>query len=226
MSADRIREKIERLIKEKGFNPTEISLLIGRPRYFMFFYLKRKSPKRLPEVERRQLAKLLEVEEQELTDLPLNRITTTEMIVNSIKGYPLSVNIDMLDVTACCGDGVENYHEKTCGKWVMPQEEFRSITFAHPDNIKMIRVSGDSMQPTLKGGDWVLVDVTRNTPDSDGMFLIRTSGGLAVKRLQAGLTDEIIVKSDNPAYDNLTAKVGEIKIIGKVIYTLKAERVG
>lgn len=222
---EKIREKVEKLISEHGYNFAEVSAMIGRPSYFIFQYLKRKTPKRLPEVERRQLAEILGVDEQELTDLPIHRVGVAHRLAQSFN-ISNSIEIDMLDVTACCGDGVENVSEKTCGKWVMPQEEFHSITFAHPDNIKMIRVSGDSMQPTLKGGDWVLVDVTRNTPDSDGMFLIRTSGGLAVKRLQAGLTDEIIVKSDNPAYDNLTAKVGEIKIIGKVIYTLKAERVG
>lgn len=224
--SDEIRAKLERLLDEKHISPRQLSMMIGRSESYIQKFLKYGIPKKIPEVERRQIAEVLNIDEQELTDLPLHRIATASVIARASEGCPFTVNIDMLDVTACCGDGVDNANEKVVGKWIMPEMEFRTITFAKPNEIKMIRVSGDSMQPTLKGGDWVLVDVTRNTPDSDGMFLIRTSGGLAVKRLQAGLTDEIIVKSDNPAYDNLTAKVGEIKIIGKVIYTLKAERVG
>ncbi len=137
-----------------------------------------------------------------------------------------NVTINMLDITACCGDGIENIDENIVGQWQMPTKDFKAITFTNPENVKMIRVSGDSMEATLSDGDYVLVDISRNFLDSDGLFLIKMSSGLAVKRIQNTITDKIIIKSDNPKYENLTTPINEIRIVGKVIYTLKAEKVG
>ena len=108
----------------------------------------------------------------------------------------------------------------------MPLQEFRQITFADPQNIKMLKVVGDSMTPTLKAGDWVLVDISQQTPDVDGMYLLRMATGLAVKRLQIGLNDIQVVSDNKDKYKPIAASVGEIKVVGRVIYTLNAERVG
>lgn len=133
----------------------------------------------------------------------------------------------MLDAVACCGTGIENLNENVNGKWLMPLIDFRQITMSAPENIKMIKVKGDSMEPTLKEGDWVLVDISRISPDSDGLFLLRLAGGLAVKRIQCGLGNSINVLSDNENYPPLPpTSLEEIPIVGKVIYTLTAEKVG
>jgi transcriptional regulator with XRE-family HTH domain len=134
------------------------------------------------------------------------------------------VTIDMIDATACCGDGVEALSEKVCGHWKLPTAEFNSITTGNPNNIKMLRVQGDSMQPTINDGDWVWVDISNNFISSDGMYLIKMHTGLAVKRLQSGLNN-IKIKSDNPTYSDITADIGEINIIGKVVYILNGRRV-
>jgi phage repressor protein C with HTH and peptisase S24 domain len=89
----------------------------------------------------------------------------------------------------------------------------------------MLQVEGDSMTPTLNSGDWALADTSQNYISSDGLYLIRMASGLAVKRIQSGLND-ITIKSDNPAYKDITAAVGEVSILGKVIYTLNAKKYG
>lgn len=135
------------------------------------------------------------------------------------------INIDILDVKACCGSGNEIVEENVICSWCMPNDMFKHISSSAPHNIKMIQVFGDSMQPTLKAGDWVLVDITHNVPDTDGLFVIWLTTGLAVKRIQGGLNN-LIVHSDNPQYRDITASPEEIKIVGKVVYILKSERVG
>jgi SOS-response transcriptional repressor LexA len=134
------------------------------------------------------------------------------------------VTIEMIDATACCGDGIDNLPEKTCGYWRLPIAEFKSITSSSPENLRMLRVQGDSMKPTIDDGDWVWVDTSNNYIGSDGMYLIRMATGLAVKRLQSGLSN-VVIKSDNPTYSDITADVGEVKIIGKVVYILNGRRV-
>lgn len=151
---------------------------------------------------------------------------------NKIKNIPTvssitTVSLDMLDATACCGTGIDNFKENIIGSWHMPISEFRSISLSStPENVKLLKVKGDSMVPTLKDGDWVLVDISKISPDSDGMFLLYLSTGLAVKRIQGTTTDEVIVKSDNPKYDDFNRKLSDIKVLGKIIYILNAEKVG
>lgn len=213
-AVEQVRKHIGDLIKQKEYSLNEISLKLGKHGTYMFQFL-RGRPRRLNEIDRIKLAQILNVPEQELTDIPINKVVITAD----------SASIDILDVKACCGNGNEAVTERVIGSWCMPNDIFRHISSTTPRNIKMIQVFGDSMQPTLKAGDWVLVDITHNAPDTDGLFVLWLANGLAVKRIQGGL-NSLIIHSDNPQYKDITASFEEIKIIGKVIYILKSERVG
>lgn len=68
---EEIRKKIARLITERGLNYAKVSLSIGKNIAYIQQFIKNGSPRRLGEVERQKLARLLKVDEQELTDLPL-----------------------------------------------------------------------------------------------------------------------------------------------------------
>ena len=224
---EEVRRNIDFLLKQKGLNYAQVSKMLGRGVAFMQQYITTCRPLRLKEVDRKKLAYILEVDEQELTDLPIaTHLSGTTAIAEKIVSLfdSDSVKIDVLDVTACCGDGIENLPEKVCGHWKLPVSEFKSITSGNPNNIKMLRVQGDSMQPTINEGDWVWVDTSNNFIGSDGLYMIRMATGLAVKRLQSGLND-VVIKSDNTNYSDITASVGEIQIVGKVVYILNGRRV-
>lgn len=128
---------------------------------------------------------------------------------------PDNVSIDIISATPCCGNGAD-VSEEVIGKWSMPLTDFKYLTSTTPERVKQMRVVGDSMQPTINEGDYILVDTSHNTFDVEGIYLIRMINGLAVKRLQAGLTSLSIV-SDNPNYKPLNASIGEVSIVGKVI---------
>lgn len=134
-----------------------------------------------------------------------------------------SVAIDVISATPCCGNGNE-VTEDVIGKWIMPLQDFKRLTLTSPDRVKQMQVSGDSMQPTINDGDFILADTSRNVFDVDGIYLIRMINGLVVKRLQAGL-NAISIISDNPNYKPIEASIGEVKIIGKVIKILNVRSV-
>ena len=124
-------------------------------------------------------------------------------------------------------NGIECFEENVVGCWNMPNNDFRTITTtSKPENVKLLRVKGDSMSPTIKDGDWVMADISLKQADSDGIYLLRMSTGLAIKRLQGSVKNDILIISDNPKYPTVTADSGEVSILGKVIYTLNAEKVG
>ena len=233
MDKEEIRGKIAKLIADKQLSLAQVSLNIGKNVAYLHQYITKGSPVRLPEEQRKKLALILGVDEQELTDLPItapipahmNGINTmAEKLTSLFIKKDEEAVIDMIDATACCGDGIDNLPEKVCGHWKLPLTEFKSLASGNPNNIKMLRVQGDSMQPTINEGDFVWVDVSNNFVGSDGIYLIRMATGLAVKRLQAGLSN-VVIKSDNPTYSDITAEVGELKIIGKVVHILNSRRV-
>ncbi|MBQ8671484.1 MAG: hypothetical protein IJ525_03075 [Alphaproteobacteria bacterium] len=69
---EEVRAKIAKLIVDKGLNLARVSLAVGKNIAYMQQFIKNGSPRRLGEVERRKLALILNVDEQELTDLPLS----------------------------------------------------------------------------------------------------------------------------------------------------------
>lgn len=158
-----------------------------------------------------QLAQALNINPQDLiSNNPIN---------------PDSVSIKIIEAIACCGNGIEALQENVIGTWDIPLKKYRDFATSKPEHVYMLQVEGDSMTPTLNSGDWALADTSQNFISADGLYLIRMASGLAVKRIQSGLSD-ITIKSDNPAYKDITASVGEVTILGKIIYTLNAKKFG
>ncbi|PIT10783.1 hypothetical protein BGI40_03740 [Snodgrassella communis] len=95
-------------------------------------------------------------------------------------------------------------------------------------SISIITASGDSMQPTFNSGDWLFVDQAINFYEEDGVYVFMSSSGLKVKRLQKFVSGELKIISDNQKYKSEVLKDNElnsIKICGKVVATLRVERI-
>ena len=214
---EEIRQLLASVIEQKGLNYRRISLMLGKGDSYIQRFIKMGLPERLPENIRLQLSKILQIDEQQLTDLPIER--------NYMPTDDKTVIIDIISATACCGYGIDKpYSDEIVGKWIMPLKDFKELTFAKPEHIKQMRVIGDSMEPTIKDGDYILTDTSYRGFEVDGIYLIRMLNGLAVKRLQAGLND-VKILSDNKKYEPITASAGEIQIIGKVIKIMNIENV-
>ena len=92
--------------------------------------------------------------------------------------------------------------------------------FGGAKQLFVIKVEGDSMEPSFMEGDNLLINKNINEIKAGGgIFAINWNKMTLVKRLQMNpQTDEIIIKSDNPNYDSIVVKPNEIKIEGKVIW--------
>jgi phage repressor protein C with HTH and peptisase S24 domain len=83
--------------------------------------------------------------------------------------------------------------------------------------LSAIAVAGDSMDPTLRDGDEILVDRTPRPP-RDGIHVVRVDGALLVKRLETGRPGLVVLRSDNKAYDPIELPPAEIEVIGRVVW--------
>ena len=212
-----IGSKMKEIMKASGLDQysTAEMLKISQPALNFYMNDKRKVPNEVI----KDFCKIFNVS----VDILYN--DNSVIAANQSKPITNSVSIKIIDAVACCGTGIEALHENVVGTWDIPLQKYRDFATSKPENVYMLQVEGDSMTPTLNSGDWALADTSQNFISSDGLYLIRMASGLAVKRIQSGLND-ITIKSDNPAYKDITAAVGEVAILGKVIYTLNAKKFG
>lgn len=88
-----------------------------------------------------------------------------------------------------------------------------------PENMLLIKVSGDSMEPTLYDGDLVLIDKRRDFLEPQGgIYAIALDDTIMIKRLVADPSRKIRIISDNKNYPEMQADPDQVKINGKVIW--------
>ena len=126
------------------------------------------------------------------------------------------------EVQVSAGGGDVELGEEEVGKFPFDEAYFRERIGAKPGNVVMLKVSGDSMAPTLGPGELVMVDTGNDRPPSDGVWVVRIGNALLVKRLQVLPGGRIAVISDNPAYQpyeiDTTEEQPDFAIIGRVVW--------
>lgn len=85
------------------------------------------------------------------------------------------------------------------------------------DGLAAAIVHDESMTPTLRLGDRVLIDETQNRYTTDGIYCIEVRGVLLLRRIQFSLDGKHQISADsNPADKTPLENLDEIKIIGRV----------
>lgn len=124
------------------------------------------------------------------------------------------------DVTASMGYGVTIYDEKQTGIYQISSKLANDLGI-NPQKTEMIFASGDSMLPTIEGGDSLLVDLNRKEIYDGRIYCVRIEGQLYAKRLQKIPPTKIIVISDNQKYQSFEIDFSkqidfDFEIIGEV----------
>ena len=89
----------------------------------------------------------------------------------------------------------------------------------NPNRMSLIKVDGDSMEPTLLSGDLVLVNHSRNSIASQGgIYAIAINDEIMIKRVQPVFPDKLLVISDNKQYPAREIATQHVRVNGKVIW--------
>jgi phage repressor protein C with HTH and peptisase S24 domain len=111
--------------------------------------------------------------------------------------------------------------ENTSGQFGFNEAWLRKLTPSKASSLSIIRVHGDSMEPTLSEGDEVMVDLGDGQSRlRDGIYVLRMDGALNVKRVAIEPKGRrISVLSDNPAYPSWRGlERRAINIVGRVLW--------
>ncbi|MBF0308087.1 MAG: helix-turn-helix transcriptional regulator [Magnetococcales bacterium] len=121
------------------------------------------------------------------------------------------------------------------GEEVLDESDVRRIAFRRdwveremrldPKRLQLISVVGDSMEPTLRDGELILVDLREEFRiRHDAIYVLDHNGvGLRIKRLARMSDGDLVIKSDNQNYpperipaDRLSDI--ELRVVGRVVW--------
>ena len=130
------------------------------------------------------------------------------------------------DVNASMGYGVTIYEENQTGVYHISKKLANDLNI-NRNSSEIIFASGDSMYPTIQGGDSLLIDRSKKEVYDGKIYCVRIDGQVYAKRLQKIPPSTIVVISDNPKYKsfeiNLSTEldydfemIGEIKWWGRI----------
>jgi phage repressor protein C with HTH and peptisase S24 domain len=129
------------------------------------------------------------------------------------------VMIPRYNVEASAGPGALSSDENIIDHMAFQEGWVRRVLRADPRKLALISAVGDSMEPTIRAGDLLLVDTGVNEVIDDAIYVIAMDGHLMVKRLQRFFSGAVSVKSDNAAYVEQTLsaeEAGYARIAGRV----------
>jgi phage repressor protein C with HTH and peptisase S24 domain len=223
------RQFLARLIAESGENYGALSRLLGRNAAYIQQFIKRGTPRKLDEDDRRTLARYFGVDEVLLgasaPEPEPHLLSDNKQDSRIFPRFNDLALVPRLPVEASAGHGALAGSE----------EEVRAISFDRiwlkelglsAENLSIIDVKGESMAPTLGNGDSIMVDRSDSAARlRDGIYVLRLDEALMVKRValsprrgQGGLT----ISSDNPHYPSWQdVDPALVDIVGRVVWSCR-----
>ncbi|MFA7585367.1 MAG: S24 family peptidase [Novosphingobium sp.] len=206
----------------QGVSLSQLSALIGRNSSYLQQFVRKGSPRKLEETDRRALARFLGVDESEL-GAPEEKYDEGQ--VGGSGRHPRNprnpsrldwIEVPRLPLGASAGPGAMAADERPFDSFRFSARWFRSQGL-NPAMLSAIAVEGDSMEPTLRDGDEILVDREVRSL-RDGIHVVRVGDAVMVKRLDTGRPGTIALLSDNPAYRAIELPMADVHVIGRVVW--------
>jgi phage repressor protein C with HTH and peptisase S24 domain len=204
------RQRLLELAQERGASLSGLSVLLGKNASYLQQFIRKGSPRKLDEQDRRTLAEFFGVAESELGGREENS--------HAHIASPRSewVEVPRLPLGASAGPGALSAPEKPIDSLRFSRRRLREHG-REPAQLSAIAVAGDSMEPLLRDGDEILVDRTPR-PLRDGVHVVRLGDALLVKRVARGAAGRIALLSQNLAYPPVEVSLEEVEIVGRVVW--------
>lgn len=213
---ERERERLLELAQAGGVSLAALSDMIGRNPSYLQQFIRKGSPRKLEEQDRRTLASFFGVDESELGGLSASVKEKSYTKPSSKPVLADWIEVPRLDIGASAGPGAIPHLEtpfdtfRFSRRWLAEQG-------LEGAQLSAITVEGDSMEPLLRDGDEILVDRSPR-PFRDGVHVVRLGDTLMVKRVASAGQGRIALLSQNLAYPPVEVRAEEVEIIGRVVW--------
>lgn len=126
-------------------------------------------------------------------------------------------------IDSAIGADGNHYAVEGVRDWVrLPDELVRGQFRVPAKRVRCFPAEGDSMEPTIRAGDLVFIDIGHTTPSPPGIYALNDAfGGIILKRLEvvSGLDTDVrlLVKSDNSLHRTEEMPISEVVIRGRYL---------
>ena len=111
------------------------------------------------------------------------------------------VSVPALSVRASAGGGqIAGPLDAIGGDVVALREDWMRSLGLHAGRTEALTAIGDSMEPTIRDGDFLLVDRSIDKVVSNGIYVLVYNGAVLVKRIVIRMDGTLTLKSDNSIY--------------------------
>jgi len=234
---DPIRTRLLKLVRKNKTDLKNASIAVGRNAAYLHQFVYRGTPRVLPEDTREALAKFLGVPDSQLrhAEVPPRkpRGSGSQEVSDDDTGAPSPRRkrasgfsaIPEVNVRASAGPG-SNHDElvETEDVWLFSDNVIRHEFRARAENLIILTISGDSMEPLLSSGDRILIDKSKTVPVPPGIFVVWDGGGLVAKRIEhvpKSKPATLRLRSINPDYQDYERREEDVRIIGRVVWATR-----
>lgn len=211
---DKIRKRLSREIELRQMDMKQLSLALGKNHAYVQQFLTRGIPAQLKEQDRRKLAEIL--------DIPESQLGGPEHAPGTEHSAPQFSTVTEYDIRASAGDGALTSEENIRSKWPFEPSYISDFLGLSTQELAIIEVRGDSMEPTLSSGDRVMVHLTDKQISQPGIFIIYDGGGTVIKRVEKiPGQDKLVLISDNPLHTRYEISGDDVQIVGRVVWAAK-----
>jgi phage repressor protein C with HTH and peptisase S24 domain len=125
------------------------------------------------------------------------------------------------DVRAAAGAGAVVGTEQIIDFLAFKYEWIKRVIGIEPRDLGLISAEGDSMHPTIRDGDLLLLDLTVKRVRDNAIYALRIDDSLSVKRIQKRTNGALKIISDNSIYEPEEIdprRSAELQIVGRVVW--------
>lgn len=128
--------------------------------------------------------------------------------------------IPLYDARCSSGHGAWNERARVLTHLAFTRYSLRKKGL-NPANLACLRNDGDSMQGLIDDDDTVMIDLSRDSLEGEGVYVLLLNEHLFAKRLQWQFDGSIHVISENKAYPLMSVpkdSVDQLQIVGRAVW--------
>lgn len=125
--------------------------------------------------------------------------------------------VPLYDVRVSAGHGAFNGTENVLTQLAFTRYWLNKLGL-HAAHLAAVRVDGDSMEPTIRSGDVLLIDREQTQLRDGVIYVMRREELLVAKRLQLLAGGRVRVISDNQTYPPEEVEPAALEILGRAVW--------
>jgi len=159
---------------------------------------------------------------------PGGEASVPDVAVSAPVAGEVAVFVPVLSTSASMGPGSDqNHDEVVIGRMTLsPSWVSKAVNPTHISNLRFIHGYGDSMDPTFKDGDVLLVDSGVQETRVDAVYVLEANDRLYIKRVRQRIDGSFEISSDNPTVKTVDVLNGDspVMVKGRVVWVWNGKR--